>query len=161
MDEFIKEIKQKKAEIAKLQNDLQKQSEELFDDFFKKVFEKNSDLESISWVQYTPYFNDGDACFFSANIDYLDINGECEDGANWINPKNIISWGKFNSQTKVYEGRIDQDNPHYNKSLAETVDKVKDFLSLFDNQFYQTKFGDHTRVILTPQGSKTEEYEHD
>lgn len=161
MQEIFKEIKEKRKAIAKMQNDLQKESEDLFDSFFKKIFEETPELERISWVQYTPYFNDGSACIFSANTDYLDINGDCEDEADWISEKNIISWGKFNPTTKIYEGRIEQDNPKYNKKLSDKVSEIKDFLSLFDDEFYQKKFGDHTRVTLSTNGTLTEEYEHD
>lgn len=44
------------------------------------LFDKWGDkLESIGWVQYTPYFNDGDTCEFSVHTEYPYINGECLD----------------------------------------------------------------------------------
>jgi hypothetical protein len=161
MKEIIEEIKAKKTEIAKLQRELQLQSESLFDSFFSKIFENCERLKSISWTQYTPYFNDGETCIFHAGIDYLVINGEYEDESTWLNPTNILSYGKFNSKTKVYEGRIEQDNPDFDAELSKAVDEVKDFLSLFDNDFYLSRFGDHTKVTITSAGSRTEDYDHD
>lgn len=35
--------------------------------YFLPLFEKHPELESFSWTQYAPYFNDGDACMFSSN----------------------------------------------------------------------------------------------
>jgi len=31
---------------------------------FSKFFEKYPEVHKITWVQYTPYFNDGDPCVF-------------------------------------------------------------------------------------------------
>ena len=53
------------------------------------------------------------------------------------------------------------DNPDYDKELTEAVDKVKKFLSLFDDNFYQTQFGDHVMITVTESGIDTEDYEHD
>lgn len=38
-----------------------------------KLFDKYSDLEGIGWRQYTPYFNDGEPCEFSAHLSSPDI----------------------------------------------------------------------------------------
>ena len=125
------------------------------------MFEETPKLKSFAWTQYTPYFNDGDTCYFSANTDYLTINGEHEDDATWSQEKKVISWGTYNRDKRIYEGRIEQDNPEYDKELSEAVDKVKKFLNLFDDKFYQDQFGDHTMVTVTPNGIDTEDYEHD
>lgn len=161
MEEMIAEIKEKQAEIKRLQKELQEKSAKIFLSSFKNLFEETPKLKSFSWTQYTPYFNDGDTCYFSANTDYLTINGEHEDDATWSQEKKVISWGTYNRDKRIYEGRIEQDNPEYDKELSEAVDKVKKFLNLFDDKFYQDQFGDHTMVTVTPNGIDTEDYEHD
>lgn len=50
-------------------------SELITKEIFNEIFDKNPKLESFGWKQYTTYFNDGDECTFSANTDYIDING--------------------------------------------------------------------------------------
>lgn len=40
-----------------------------------EIFASNSNIESIGWTQYTPYFNDGDTCHFSVHTDNIVING--------------------------------------------------------------------------------------
>jgi hypothetical protein len=125
------------------------------------LFEENPKLKSFGWTQYTPYFNDGDTCYFSANTDYLYINGEQEDEASWSQEKKVISWGTYNRDKRAYEGRIEQDNPDYIPELAEASAKVKKFLSVFDKDFYQLQFGDHVQVTVTENGIETEGYEHD
>lgn len=161
MEEMISEIKEKQAEIKRLQKELQEKSAKIFLSSFKKLFEETPKLKSFAWTQYTPYFNDGDTCYFSAHTDYLIINGEHEDDAIWSQEKKVISWGTYNREKRVYEGRIEQDNPDYDKELTEAVDKVKKFLSLFDDNFYQTQFGDHVMITVTESGIDTEDYEHD
>lgn len=44
---------------------------------FDSFFEKYPTLESFSWTQYTPYFNDGDTCQFSVHS-WPDINETAE-----------------------------------------------------------------------------------
>jgi hypothetical protein len=161
MEEMIAEIKEKQAEIKRLQKELQERSSEIFLSSFKKLFEETPKLQSFGWTQYTPYFNDGDTCYFSVHTDYLYVNGDYQDSANWINEKKVISWGTYNRDKRIYEGRIEEDNPEYDKELSEAVDKVRTFLKLFDKNFYQSQFGDHTLVTVTPNGIETEEYEHD
>jgi len=158
---MILEIKEKQAEIKKMQKELQKRSGDIFLSSFKKLFEENPELKSFGWTQYTPYFNDGDTCYFSANTDYLWINGENEDDASWAQEKKVISWGTYNRDKRVYEGRIEQDNPDYNPKLKEISNKIKNFLNIFDEDFYKNQFGDHTKVTITEKGIDTDDYEHD
>lgn len=46
-----------------------------FPKLFGSAFELNPEVETVAFNQYTPYFNDGDECIFSANVDPLLING--------------------------------------------------------------------------------------
>jgi len=161
MEQMISEIKEKQAEIKKLQNELQKRTADIFLSSFKVLFEENPKLKSFGWTQYTPYFNDGDTCTFSANTDYLYINGEHEDDADWSQEKKVISWGTYNRDKRVYEGRIEQDNPNYIPELANASAKVKKFLSVFDDEFYKRQFGDHVKITISENGITTDDYEHD
>lgn len=161
MEEMIAEIKEKQAEIKRLQKELQDKSSEIFLSAFKKLFEENPRLTSFSWNQYTPYFNDGDTCYFSANTDYIYVNGEDASDSDWLHEKNVISWGTYNREKRVYEGRVEVDNPNYDKELSESTEKVKKFLALFDDDFYQKQFGDHVRVTVTANGIETEDYDHE
>jgi predicted RNase H-like nuclease (RuvC/YqgF family) len=58
MEEMIAEIKEKQAEIKRLQKELQEKSSKIFLSSFKKLFEETPKLQSFGWTQYTPYFND-------------------------------------------------------------------------------------------------------
>lgn len=157
----LEALKEKKKEIAKLKAEAQQMASDAFDDFCKEIFEKHPKVESFGWSQYTPYFNDGDTCTFSANTDYISINGEHVDDSNWVNKTNVTNWGTWNRELKVYEGRTEVPNLDYNEDLSKASDEIVEFLSNFDNDFYITRFGDHAQITVTPDGVDVDEYEHD
>ena len=161
MIEKLEVIKQKKLEIESLKNELNEISQSSFDEFRCYIFGKYSQLESFGWTQYTPYFNDGDSTIFSANTDYLIINGDYADESNWISPVNIINWGNWNSETKSYIGRVEEENKKFDKNLSDATNEIIDFLSNFDNDFYLTKFGDHAEITVTKLGIDISDYDHD
>jgi hypothetical protein len=162
LDEIIQEVKSKQKEIQVLKKELQKKSQEAFFKGAKEIFNTCPDFKSISWTQYTPYFNDGDECKFSANIDYPEIN-EDVDGFNEksLNPNLVVNQGNWNRNLRTYEGRVEKPNPDYNVSLSKAVDSMSKFLQVFDQDFYKEQFGDHVKVTITPEGVSTEEYEHE
>lgn len=73
----LDQIKVKFSEFVQKKAELIEQLRRDFPIILMPFFEQCSDsIQSISWNQYTPYFNDGDECKFSANVHYLEINGE-------------------------------------------------------------------------------------
>jgi hypothetical protein len=69
-----------KAQIEKIRSKTASQNQSLLKQAVKSLFAANPNLESFSWTEYTPYWNDGDACTFSTNFGYgLVVNGEDED----------------------------------------------------------------------------------
>lgn len=68
----LEELKEKQAA---LRAEMLTESKRFFDEAAKEIFAKHPTVESFSWRQYTPYFNDGDECVFSVHS-YPEINGE-------------------------------------------------------------------------------------
>lgn len=161
VEQIIAEVKEKQAEIDKLKKELHKKSEQAFFEGAKKIFESCPDLKSVSWTQYTPYFNDGDTCEFSVHTDYLEINGDYDDRSGILSPTIVVNRGTWSNTSRTYENRVEKPNPDYNQPLAEAVDKVHQFLNVFNEDFYKDQFGDHVKITLTPEGVDTEEYEHE
>lgn len=161
IEEKIEKLKLKQEEIAKTKLELQKESELVFDDFCKQVWEKYPLLESFGWTQYTPYFNDGDTCTFNVNTDYLKINGDYAEDSNWFSEKNVTVNGTWNRETRTYEGRVLEDNPDYNQKLVEACNSISNFLTIFDNDFFYRRFGDHCEINITKNGFEVEDYEHE
>ena len=124
-----------KAQMQVLREQMQKQARVYFKEGCNKLFEKHPELDGFNWTEYTPYFNDGDTCEFSANTDYPDI---IVDG---------VEYGDY--------GESLGDKEH---ELQKSVIK---FLSIFDNDDLLNMFGDHVKVFVTRDDVKVEDYEHD
>lgn len=154
-------LAKKNEEIQRLKKDLVNESAKVFDEFRKDFFTDFPEVKSFSWNQYTPYFNDGDTCVFSANTDYIKVNGEYVDDCDWYDEKTVTNWGTYNRELKQYEGRVEVPNPNFDQRLSEATDMITKFLGQFDNDFYCSKFGDHVEVTITPDGIETEDYEHE
>src|SRR5688572_30748584 len=60
----LKELNELKAAY---ETALREKGQEIIKVAFRDMFEKHPDLISLRWTQYTPYFNDGDACTFSVH----------------------------------------------------------------------------------------------
>lgn len=65
--EQFKQLRQQRTEVLKQMEQL---ASAAFSAMARELFEKIPLIKSFSWTQYTPYFNDGDTCEFSANTDY-------------------------------------------------------------------------------------------
>jgi len=132
--EVLEKVKTKIAEFdaqrVALMNDLKKD----FSPMLLPLFQKYPDVKSISWQQYTPYFNDGDSCEFSVRNDDIYINGYDE-----------------------YEmSKADREK----FSPAKT--EFEDLLTSIPEDFYKDLFGDHKEVKILCNGEiEVEEYEHD
>jgi hypothetical protein len=132
--ELIEKVKQRVAEIEAKRSEMIKDLQQEFPDLLKGAFEKNPTVESVSWRQYTPYFNDGDECAFSAYLGYDDLS---------INGKNY--W--------------DEDERETVKPIYQDFSTI---LLEIPEEFYKDLFGDHIEVKVNSDGTvETEEYEHD
>jgi hypothetical protein len=129
------------AKIRRLQAEKQvkKAAVAYFEAEAKMLFDKHPEMEKFSWRQYTPFFNDGDECHFSARTDCLHINGD------------EVYSSKWNSKTGKY------DPTNHPLSAAEAT--VKNFLAEFDDGDYEDMFGDHVKVTVTQAGTDVEEYD--
>ena len=154
-------LREKQEGIKKLKEEMLEASNKIFTEMTKVIFEEHPKVKSFGWNQYTPYFNDGDTCEFSPNVDYIYINGMSVDESEWINENIITSYGNWNREEKVYEGRTEVPNLNYDSELVKANDDIKEFLRNFDNDFFMSQFGDHAEVTVTAEGVSVDEYEHD
>jgi hypothetical protein len=181
----IKEIKSKlndiQKQIEKLEKQAQKESSKLISKGFKDIFKKYPDLKSFSWTQYTPYFNDGDECVFSAHTDYISINGSEQDESTYElrqfldvlhNPKKEIAalqkrieeckkekYGYSYLEDEI--NRIESGSIDETKNRLAILEDIGQILSSIDEDCYKSIFGDHVRVTVTKDGWSTESYEHE
>ena len=154
-------LKEKQEEIKKMKKEMVEASNKIFTELTKSIFEEHPKVKSFGWNQYTPYFNDGDTCYFSANVDYIYINGDSVDDADWASENNITNYGTWNRDKRQYEGRTEVPNFNYDPELVKANDEIIEFLRNFDNEFFMSQFGDHVEVTITEEGVSVDEYEHD
>ena len=154
-------LREKQEEIKKLKKEMLEASNKIFTDLTKTIFEDHPKVKSFGWNQYTPYFNDGETCEFSANVDYIQMNGEAVDESEWISETKITNYGTWNREKREYEGRTEVPNLDYDPELVAASDEIREFLRNFDNDFFLSQFGDHAEVTITAEGVSVDEYEHD
>jgi len=110
---------------------------QVMESLFIKLFADNPDIKEVKWEQYTPYFNDGDACIFQVHDPSFYIEGEW----TWI----------WNMKDSEYAG----------------YDSIEDFTESFAllDEVLEHTFGDHSEVTVERDGDTVkfirEDYEHD
>lgn len=155
-----------KQKLEALKQDYKKTAEAMFHEGVKELFEQHPLLDSFGFTAYSPYFNDGDECTFSAHTSHPYINGYEEYGAEDENamgdnfePRDgdCFIWDKVgkwkysdNFKNKTW---IDGD-----KEIDAMVKDVKEFLNSFDNDIWQDLIGNHVIVRISKDGIETEEY---
>lgn len=107
------------------------------------LFEQFPELEAFHWRQYTPYFNDGDACVFHVRSIGARITGRPEDAGDYDDGYED-NWG------------LRESHPEIAEALGE-FEKQADAIE----EAFQMVFGDHCEVTVTRVGVEVESYEHD
>ena len=116
------------------------------------VLNKYPKLESFSWRQYTPYFNDGDTCEFGVHA----IREFAFDG------KTYGDYGDNSTKNYNYDTRSYETLPGCEEALAcerelcqlsRQLQKAEEVL--------QVVFGDHVEVTVTRDGISTDGVDHD
>lgn len=182
--EILEKIKTQIAEFDAKRKDLLASLKNEFAPMVAPLFEKHPKIKSFQWNQYTPYFNDGEECTFSVNIDYPTVNGYNEDDDEEeqsdnsqskviylpITEDNISEHRAFNLSAAGYKWYADKGigeqgvfkNPNYDQKLIDGIEEFKKLLSSIPEDFLKDLFGDHMQITLLSDGTiETEEYEHD
>ena len=96
-----------KSRINALKAEMQENSKVLMKEAFREFLEKYDNVDNIFWTQYTPYFNDGEACEFSVNDVYLVLKGDedaCEyEGSDLTDKDDIADLKKMIADIEEWE----------------------------------------------------------
>lgn len=144
-------------EMAELKKVYQKRAQEVFKTAFKQFFESNPEANVVGWSQYTPYFNDGDACIFQSKAAYAFVSN-AKDYEN-------ISYGSYDGDDES----VWVDDPDYGDYYEEAIPKstvvhaaiLRRMLGKIDDTVFLEMFGDHVKVFATREGFDVQEYDHD
>ena len=144
-------------EYSEFRNRFQAQAQDLFKDCVKDLFAAVPEITVIKWTQYTPYFNDGEACVFRVGSPTF---------SNAADPDNVSAWGELSDENEgewAFEGNYGMPD-----ALKNDMDKfraVRDFSAIVDNgemeEVFEAMFGDHVMVTITRDGIDVSDYEHD
>lgn len=149
MDKKYQELRAKITEVRKTMKDMAKG---LFNEISAEIFKENPNLQSFSWIEYTPYWNDGDICQFSAHTHTVTF--KTDEGR-------VV---KFNENTGECTDSDDMklNSDDYQKDINSLTKKVSKFLSVFEAEDLEMLFGDHVQVTVYAGGIiETEEYDHE
>ena len=158
-------IEEQRALKAKFQTEAQA----MFKETMKEFFDKNPGISALKWSQYTPYFNDGNACEFNVNdvyftnaspeeLDNVNHHGvyEGEDETVWVvrSVKYTLS-SKYHAEDAAKiraAGGVDVDS-------CQLIDKMIQSSEMED--IMEEMFGDHVVITATRDGFDVNDYEHD
>jgi len=104
------------------------------------------DVEYVSWVQYTPYWMDGEECEFWVLQDQTHIK--------------LKSAEVEFQQDEIfypYGGRVIEMDSEIKEAFSNMVHE----LGSDHYEFLQETFGDHAEVTATKEGFRVEFYDHD
>lgn len=107
----------------------------------KAIFDAHPELLGIRWTQYTPYFNDGDACVFSVREMFHRTEGMASDAGDYEDGFEGLPWAK-EKRTPMHEA-------------------IGAFEGALVKEVALAAFGDHCQVTATRDGVTVEEYSHD
>lgn len=77
LNTLMMEHKTLQEQINELSAQMREKSRELMREAFREFFTKYDEIvENVYWTQYTPHFNDGEACEFGVHEAYILIEGD-------------------------------------------------------------------------------------
>lgn len=125
-------------------------------------------VESVRWEQYTPYFNDGDACVFNTHEfvvkldNFDDVEGDYGEG--------YLAAYELRSYKEGYDWRSGDEGLEYKYGTGdEAVDTTEIYQALqhvgeiVDHHYsiLSDKFGDPAQVTYDGESFNVEYYDHD
>jgi len=110
-------------------------------------FDKHPSI-GIAWRQYTPYFNDGDACTFSLH------------GVEVIPPGDEHEWYEHEVYSLKRRSESTDCPPWLTPELAKDASELESLLNHNEDALLMA-FGDHVEVIARKDGVAVDECSHD
>ncbi len=117
------------------------------------VFTQFPTLDSFTWAQYTPYWNDGDECSFSVHAGYNAPSpwNEYKGSADGVGVNGGSLWDDE-----------DEEGEPLTDELKSAVIACAKLINEFDDSDLESMFGDHVEITVYRDGrTTTEQHEHD
>ena len=141
---------------SEAKNAFQTEAPGLLKEEFKEFFKKVPEVKVIKWAQYTPYFNDGDACVFGV---YEPVFSNAEGDEVF----EVSSWGEYEGEQEgifAFQGTygLPTELQERKKQIAEMSELITDPDM---EEVLGATFGDHVVVTVTAKGIDVDGYDHD
>lgn len=133
---------------------LEEEGEAALKEAFKEIFDKHPRLESIIWVQFTPYFNDGDPCYFSVHD--FDVTVSAPEGSSEEDEDDELYDEDYSYGDRIYQLQKSEDEEL--KKIAEAVGELNGNIP---EDVLEHVFGDHAKITATREGFDIHEFDHD
>lgn len=120
-------------------------------------------VTDVVWTQYTPYFNDGDACVFRVHEPSLGAEPYGYEASSVRNAYEGNSWRAADDPYYV-EQREDLLSLGVTEENWEAVTEALNNLTgvvTGNQEIMNYAFGDHVIIHVTPGNIEVEEYQHD
>jgi hypothetical protein len=163
------ELEQAQVALQAQINAAQKKFEKAFPKLVKDFFAAVPQIKSVTWTQYSPHFNDGDACTFNVNEVFFatDENkdfgvyrdeedeedydeDEDEGGEVAERDENFFSGTFYSLKTQKF---LTKEQIAMCKKLDELISCNEDTM--------ESMFGDGYVIVLRADGIETQDYDHD
>lgn len=158
----IENVNKAIAELKYFRDEFKKKSKVMFEEFLHDFFASNPEVKTIYWCQYTPYFNDGDACVFGiGEVHFSPLT--------WKNISGPYAGEdtEEESDRDFYAGEKTKWQEEDTRISQNTKDSINKIYELFDmsGEHLQNAYGDHVFVRLYFEDGKVkseiEDYDHD
>lgn len=130
-------------------------------------------IARFGWTQYTPYFNDGEPCVFSAHGVWVARHEDIDEDGEVDTDDLDVSYGTRLGSYEGGEWVADPDNPRFRKRVGARYegpdqaryDRCMELYRAIDSGAFDDvlleAFGDHAEVIVKRDGIEVEFYSHD
>lgn len=131
---------------------------------------EDPNIHSFGWTQYTPYFNDGETCYFGVHEPWVrtakDTAGEQDEGYADYSERHTVGYGKHPT---LGEGPWYRAEPRQRTGVApgyeQTAARVQALADAMGdgslNTVLMALFGDHAEVTVRKDRIVVDEYSHD
>lgn len=145
------------ASLIQLQRELDEKlktfGKEAFTEALAPFFEANPRVDGIVWSQYTPYFNDGDACTFGVHEPYLVSASLIEEFPEYAE--------EYMHENALYVSsyRTEKEEPN---DATRAMQGLGPIWAGIPESVFLAVFGDHVQVLINRDGTvEVDETDHD
>lgn len=134
-----------------------------FHAILKAIFVAHPKLMSITSVGATPYFNDGDTCYHSANYSCHAILLP-ETGLDFMRPGRAYATSSIIYELDEFENMPDEDIEELDRLSDKAFEKVEQLLNMIDDTHFQRLYETNWGIIINrgkgnePEIFHTEKY---